>query len=114
MQSQKVHIQATMAIPRYSCVTASGEVADSGNPAHQFHVIGVTDGAIGYNVGPPVQADWGDVVTNGIIYELSWTWTAGGAIYLNGTVLSQTPPGGGFTQQVGWALTPQSMLVNIR
>lgn len=114
MQLQKVHIQAAMPIPRYSCVTASGEVADSGNPAHQFHVIGITDGAIGYNAGPPIQADWGDVTTSGVIFEVTWTWTGGGALYLNGTVLSQSPPGSGFIQPVGWALTPQSILVNIR
>lgn len=113
MQPQKTHIQAAMPIPRYSCVTASGEVADSGNPAHQDHITGVTDGAIGYNAGPPVHADWGDVTTAGLIYEMTWTWTPGQPIYLNGTVLSQTPPGVGFTQQVGWALTGQSMLVQV-
>lgn len=103
-----------MPIPRYSCVTASGEVGDSNNPAHEHHIIGVTDGEIGYNAGPPIQAAWGDVVTNGLIYELTWTWTPGGAIYLNSVALSQTPPGVGFVQQVGWALTGQMMLVNIK
>lgn len=106
MQLQKTHIRAVNLIPRYGCVTASGELANSGTPAHQDHVVGVTDGQI-------EATAWGDVTTAGLIYELTWTWTPGEPIYLNGTVLSQTPPGAGFTQQMGWALTGQSMLVQV-
>lgn len=105
MDTQTVPIQSTMLIPARSCVTADGELANSGNPAHQGHVIGLTEGTI-------ESGAWGAASIAGTIFYQQWTWTAGGEIYLNGLVLSQTPPGIGFVQVVGWALTPQSMLLN--
>lgn len=104
---QKIPIQSVELIPRWGCVTSSGELADSGIPAHENHVIGITDGKIEANL-------FGDVTVSGTLYFLGWNWNPGGPIYLNGTVLSQSPPGAGFVQQVGWALTPQSILVNVR
>lgn len=106
MVTQKLHLKATQDIPQWCCVTASGELANSTNPAHDNHVIGVTDGIMSSGI-------WGDVTVLGTLYNLAWNWTPGGAIYLNNTTLSQTPPGGGFTLRVGWALTPQSMLVKL-
>lgn len=105
MDPQRVHILAADDIPRWACVTASGELANSGNPAHEDHIIGVTEGKM-------AATDWGDVTVLGTIYNQDWAWTAGSIIYLNGTVLSETPPGGGFTQQIGWALTGQMIFVN--
>lgn len=106
MEVQKVHIQATANIPRWGCLTASGELADSNTPAHEHHIIGLSDGAI-------VSGEWGDSILTGIAFDNSWTWTPGSMVYLNGTTLSQTPPGVGFVQTVGWALTPTSMLVRL-
>jgi hypothetical protein len=104
---QKIHIKATALIPRWGAVTSSGERADSNNPAHQFHVIGITDGQI-------ESGAWGDVTVVGDVFDVTWTWTSGATIYLNSVGLSETPPGAGFVQIIGWALTPQSILVNIR
>lgn len=107
MQTQKVHFQAAVLLPRYGCVTSSGELADSNNPAHQGHIIGVTDGRVEATL-------WGDATVLGTLYEQTWAWTAGSPIYLNSTVLSQTAPGVGFVQQIGWALTGQSILVDLQ
>lgn len=111
MITTKVPIRAAGPIPRWSAVTASGELADSSNPAHEDHIIGVTDGAIAFTAAHPT---YGDVTTGGALFNKDWTWTTGGPIYLNGTTLSQTPPGVGFVQQVGWAMNAQTMLVNVR
>lgn len=104
MDAQKVHIAASTDIPRWGCVTADGALADSNNPAHQDHIVGITDGEM-------FNGRWGDATTAGTLYFDGWSWTAGAPVYLNGTVLSQTPPGVGFVQQMGWALTGQSILV---
>lgn len=106
MDAQKIQIAATMDIPRWSCVTSNGELADSNNPAHQGHVIGVTDGQM-------FNGRWGAPTVFGPLFNPQWAWTAGGPIFLNSTTLSQSPPGIGFVQQVGLALTAQSMLVKI-
>lgn len=106
MDAQKIQIAATTDIPRWSCVTSNGELADSNTPAHQGHIIGVTDGQM-------FNGRWGAPTVFGSLFNLQWAWAPGGPIYLNGTVLSQTPPGVGFVQQVGLALTAQSMLVKI-
>lgn len=108
MDNRKIHIQVQQAIHRYSCVTSSGEVADSNQPTHENHVMGISEGSIGFTAP---KADWGDVTISGRIENQAWTWTPGGAIYLNGTALSQTPPGVGFVQRMGWALTATSMWV---
>lgn len=106
MQTHKVKIEATTVIPRWGCVTDLGALANSNIPGHQGHIIGVTDGRMEPN-------HWGDVVVLGVVYDQFWTWTPGGLIYLNGTVLSQTAPGFGFVQEIAWALTGQSILVDI-
>lgn len=102
MENQKFHIHAATLIPRYGCVTSLGELANSGVPAHQGRVMGLTEGRIELGA-------WGDVTIFGIVYDQAWTWTPGGVLYLNGTVLSHTSAG--FVQQIGWALTAQSILV---
>lgn len=107
MQLQKYHLKTAAQIPQWCCVTASGELANSGTPAHENHVVGVTDGLI-------ESGAWGDVTVSGLLYNLAWSWTPGAALYLNGTALSETPPGAGFTQQIGWALTGQSMIVDVQ
>lgn len=107
MLSQKVHLLANADIPRWACVTSTGTVADSNNPAHEHHVLGVTDGSI-------TSGAWGDVTLLGLLYDTGWSWTPGAAIYLNSVGLSMTAPGVGFVQRIGWALTPQSILVNPR
>ena len=108
MISQKVPIQTFQVIPAYSCVTASGELANNQNPAHNGHVIGVTEGVMN---GIPANPTWGNVIVVGTIFNEAWSWTPGGQIYLGGTVLTQTQPVTGFVLRVGWALTAQSMLV---
>lgn len=109
MENRKIHIQVQQAIPRYSCVTSSGEVADSNQPTHENHVMGITEGAIGYTAP---KGDWGDVTTSGRIYDQTWSWTPGAALYLNGTVISETAPGVGFVQRIGWAITPTEIVVD--
>lgn len=106
MELQKVHILATTNIPRWGCVTSSGALANSGVPAHAGSIIGVTDGQM-------FAGRWGDATMMGLIFDQNWSWTGGGSVYLNGTVLSQTPPGIGFVQRIGWALTGQSIAVHI-
>lgn len=106
MQNQKVQIKAKELIPQYGCVTAYGELANSNNGAHQSHIIGVTAGEI-------QNTEYGDATVQGVLFDKDWAWTAGAPIYLNGTILSHTPPAVGFTQQVGWAISPQHVLVNL-
>lgn len=109
MDQQKVHLQISASsaqVPRWGCVTSSGVLADSNDPAHEGHVMGLTDGAI-------QPGFFGSVTVMGKVYDQGWAWNPGAAIYLNGTVLSETPPGGGFTQRIGWAVTGQSVLVDL-
>lgn len=105
----KVHIHVRQAIPQWGCITALGELADSNNPAHQDHVVGISEGSIAFVAG---RGDWGDATTSGHIYDQTWSWTPGAEIFLNTTVLSQTAPGVGFVQRIGWAITPTELVVD--
>lgn len=106
MTNSKITIKATTAIPIYGVVTSRGALASSNNPADATKIIGVTEGAMQPNY-------YYDVTIVGLLFDPNWTWVPGGELYLNGTVLSQTPPGVGFTKQLGWALTAQSLLINV-
>lgn len=89
--------------------TASGVIpASSSNVSHSSVVIGVSNGAC-------IAGALCSVVTSGDIVEPSWSWIAGGAVYLssNGT-LTQTAPTTGFILQVGVAVLPTKIIVGIR
>lgn len=106
MFNSKITIKATAAIPRYGAVTSLGALADSGNAADETKIIGIAEGAM--------QAGfYYDVTITGYLFDPSWAWVPGGEIYLNGTVLSQLAPGVGFVKQLGWALSTQSILINV-
>lgn len=107
MENQKIHIEAIEEIPRYACVTSSGGLADSNDAASENNIIGVTEGRI-------ASGEWGDATIAGILFNQDWSWVKGSPIYLNGIVLSQNPPGTGFVQQMGWALTSESILINVQ
>lgn len=108
MQNQKISFKANGDIARFGCVTSFGTEADSANPAHQNHITGVTEGRV-------ASGAYGDSTVVGLLFLDTWAWTPGAAIYLNGTALSETAPNPmtDFVQQVGMALTPQSILVRI-
>lgn len=99
-------IVASSPISAFAAVTANGSTADSSNVTHADKVIGVSPTAI--NTGFS-----GLIVSFGEIENLSWSWTAGAPIYLNGTSLSMITPSSGFVLQVGKAKTPTIMIVDI-
>lgn len=97
---------AAEAIPPFSLATAQGNIADSNNFAHYNKVIGMVDvavpnGTIGY-------AKDDSEVTN-----LSWAWSPGSKLFLNGTTLSVTPPTTGFSQLIAVARTPQIIIMKM-
>jgi hypothetical protein len=110
MQNYRIRVQSrelVTTIPRYAAVTSFGSLADSGVPAHENHIIGVTEGKL-------EPGAWGEATCTGILFDKDWTWTPGAALFLNGIALSEIPPGVGFVQQVGLALTAQHIFINIQ
>jgi hypothetical protein len=110
MQNYRIRVQSrelVTTIPRYAAVTSFGSLADSGVPAHENHIIGVTEGKL-------EPGAWGEATCTGILFDKDWTWTPGVALFLNGTLLSEIPPAVGFVQQVGLALTAQHIFINVQ
>lgn len=107
MENQKIHIQAIEDIARYACVTSDGRQASSHDTFSENNIIGVTEGTI-------KAGEWGDSTIAGILFNDDWDWNPGQGLFLNGSQIAQTLPSGGFLQQVGWALTPKSVLINIQ
>lgn len=102
----RVQILATDAIPRWSVVNSYGQQANSADSVSEDHLLGITLGAI-------AEGAYGEATYSGVIFNEDWNWTPGAAIYLNGTTLSETPPGAGFVAQIGLAITPQSLFINL-
>ena len=95
------------AIPRWSVVNSFGQQADSGDGVSENHLLGITAGSI-------AEGAYGEATYSGVIFNEDWNWTLGAAIYLNGTALSETPPGAGFVAQIGLAITPKTIFINLR
>lgn len=98
-------ILAAEDIHQYSLVTSDGYVADSSNVLHRDKIVGIA--LESFNNGFV-----GKVQVYGELYEPSWTWTLG-AVFLNSTSLSQTPPTTGFVQVIGRSKTSEIMLVKL-
>lgn len=83
--------------------------ADNATPAHTNIVFGLTKTAA-------LLGDQVEVLREGEIFEPSWTWTTGGAIYLgpNGTLIQSAPVSPAvFSLIVGWATAPDRMFVSV-
>jgi hypothetical protein len=101
-----ISIVATVNIPAYSVVTSSGVSADSGNPGFRGKIIGVNPIAIlaGFS-GPVTEA--------GEVQNLGWSWNSGDVVFLNGTSLSTTSPGTGFSQKIGTAKNASTLVIEL-
>lgn len=86
----------------------SVDYVDNTNVLHGDDTLGVTTGAA--LTGAPAT-----IQTSGALTEPSWSWTPGEPIFAgtNGQ-LTQTPPVAAFSQVVGFAATPTSMVVAIQ
>lgn len=104
-------IQLTTASPigGHRIVYASGGVAllaDAGNVAHAGKVVGMTPAAVSAGVVT--------VVIGNAITEPSWNWTPG-PVYLGSNGLpTQTRPTVGFLQEIGVALEPTRLVVDLK
>jgi len=99
-------VQVAQDTPAYSLVTANGLLADSANIAHYGKVIGMTP--IFVANGQIAQLLDDDEVTNG-----AWAWSPGTKLFLNGTVISATPPSSGFSQMVAVARNANIIIVKL-
>lgn len=98
-------IVAAEDLPALCLVTAGGEVADSDNPFHFNHVLGIL-------MTPASVDNVAVVVVEGEVTDLTWDWGPNLKLFLNGITLSTTPPATGFSQLVG--LTRNSHTIFIR
>jgi hypothetical protein len=98
-------VVASVDLPALCLVTAGGEIADSSNPFHFNHVLGI--------LMTPVAVDnVATLVVEGEVTDLTWSWTANQKLFLNGTAISTIPPSTGFSQLVG--ITRNSHTIFIR
>lgn len=83
-------------ISAYQVITSQGFIANSNTVSQRNKIIGIANVAvlIGFS---------GTALGAGVIENIAWTWTTGDKIYLNGTVLSVTPPTTGYLQFIGTA-----------
>jgi hypothetical protein len=101
-----VEVVATEDLAAYVAVTATGALANSANLAHFGRVIGITSNAISSGFSGLLR-DSGEVTNTG------WSWTAGTKLFLNGTVLSSTPPTTGFSQLIAIARNSHTVFVQL-
>lgn len=72
-------------------------------------------GVLGMTMGSASQNALGEYLISGAIEENSWSWVPGKPLFLqNNGQISQVPPSTGFLLQVGKALTPSKIFVQIQ
>jgi hypothetical protein len=97
---------ATEDITAFDLVTVNGAKADSNNLTHRNKVLGMS-------TTTTLTGFTGNCVTYGEVINPAWTWVIGDILYLNGLVLSTTPPIIGFSQEIAKALTPTIILIDL-
>ena len=102
----KNRIIAAENVPIYTVITYTGYIANSATTAHMNKIAGITKEAINATFS-------GTAVTEGEIENVSWTWTKGDVLFLNGTSITNTPPSTGFRIKIGEALTSTKVFVRI-
>jgi hypothetical protein len=82
-----------------------GQKVDSSNTSFYGHIIGLTagSGTAGFAY---------DLVLYGELTNPAWSWTPNQLLYLNGSLLSATPPTSGFVQQLAVAKTSDTVFVS--
>jgi hypothetical protein len=100
----RVPVQAIANLAIYDPVTTTGDLANSATVGHYGKVLGIATVAtlIGFIA---------DVIIEGEIENLAWSWTPGSKIFLNGTTLSTTPPSSGFSQMIAIAKTATKIVI---
>ena len=104
--SVKVIVIATENIAAFKVATIKGKNADSANLLHMGNIAGVMLGAVATGFA-------GQAVAEGTIKNSAWTWTIGDVLFLNGTALSTVAPVTGFRVVIGYAVTADTIYVDI-
>ena len=103
----EIEVVAAAHLPAFTMVTATGERADSGNPAHYGKVVGITQVEV-------LSGFIATLVTDTEVTNPSWSWSPGDVLFLNGTSISTTPPASGFIQIIGVARTATTIIVQLQ
>lgn len=108
--SDDVSLTASVNLSALRAVTTDGAgaaVYASNDTVANAVVVGITFTAA--SAGQSVQ-----IKTSGIIEDAGWTWTKG-AVFLgtNGTLTQSAPTGGAVVVQVGRAITPTKLQIDI-
>lgn len=91
-------------ITKYQIVTSDGLVANTATPAHRLKILGMA-------FQDTAAAAQGNAQLFGEIDNPAWTWTPHAAVFLNGTVLSQTAPTSGWSMIVGVAILATRIII---
>lgn len=84
------------------------ELADKDNPIHAFNIIGMSVSS--GSEGSIILVQTGGTILNG-----NWTWNENMPLWLgNNGDITQTPPETGFLMQIGIALSPSKILLEIQ
>lgn len=100
-------IVATETIPALSLVTAGGKIADSNNPGHFNHVVGITMDLVS-------NGFVATCVVEGEVTDASWSWAPDVKLFLNGTTLSTIPVSAGFSQLIGISRNSNTVFIRLQ
>lgn len=101
-----VSLTATENISQYDIVNGDGSKADSSITSKRGKVIGIASENIPNGFS-------GNIITEGEVENVLWSWLPGNILYLNGTILSTSASGAGFSQRIAIAKTATKIELQI-
>lgn len=100
-----MEVLAMESLPQFAVATCTGFNANSSNLSHFTKVVGIC-------LKGARRGFRAEVVTDGVVENPAWKFQHC-PVYLNGTILSATPPETGFSQMVGMAQDVGTIMVEI-
>ena len=91
---------------------AIGDVINGDGSKANSSIVGKRDLIIGVAAANIASGSTGQIILIGDLVNPLWAWTSGSILYLNGTVLSTTPPTTGFIQKV--AIAKSSTIITVQ
>jgi len=110
------NLRTALSLSAIGPISGHRAIVSTGNGARYPSTSVSADGDLIVGISTNAADDGDEVIvrTNGEIVEPSWNWTPGPIFAGNNGVLTQTPPSGAWIRQVGVAVAPTKVVVDLR
>lgn len=110
------NVRTALSLSATGPISGHRAIVSTGTAARYPDASVSADGDLIVGISTNAAANGDEVIvrTNGEITEPSWNWIPGPVFASNNGILTQTPPSGAWIRQVGVAVAPTKIVVDLR